>query len=81
MNKFYVSMTDRMMSGWGEAENKTNIFQVECSTEAETKKIVSAASKRNEMSNILVNQSIIESDENILVTNKKFDELGKIWTS
>jgi hypothetical protein len=30
INKYWVSMTDKFMSGWGMAENKINKLVIEC---------------------------------------------------
>jgi hypothetical protein len=32
MSKYYVTMTDSFMSGWGQAENKINKLVFECDT-------------------------------------------------
>ena len=46
---FYVTMTDKFMSGWGHAQNKTNKLIVECNTIDEAEQIERAALRRNEM--------------------------------
>ena len=46
---FYVTMTDKFMSGWGHAQNKTNKLIIECNTIDEAEQIERAARRRNEM--------------------------------
>jgi hypothetical protein len=56
--KYYVSMTDRFMSGWGMAENKTNKLVLECDTYQEAEIVYNNAIKRPEMKyiNICINK-------------------------
>ena len=37
MAQFYVSATDKLLSGWGEASRKTSKFVVACDTEDQVK--------------------------------------------
>lgn len=76
----FVSMRDNFMSGWGEAEGKSNVYQVECETQAQADQIKSAAAARSEMSRIKAHPHQRTSDRNTLVTDKRFSELGPIWT-
>ena len=46
---FYVTMTDKFMSGWGYAQNKTNKLIIECETFDKAAEIERAAKKRSEM--------------------------------
>ncbi len=46
---FYVTMTDKFMSGWGHAQNKTNKLIIECNTFDEAAQIERAARRRSEM--------------------------------
>jgi cell division protein FtsL len=46
---FYVTMTDKFMSGWGHAQNKTNKLIIECNTIDEAEQIERAARRRSEM--------------------------------
>jgi len=46
---FYVTMTDKFMSGWGHAQNKTNKLIIECNTIDEAAQIERAARRRSEM--------------------------------
>ena len=49
---FYVTMTDKFMSGWGLAEGKTNKLVIECETLAEAEIVESNARRRSEMKHI-----------------------------
>ncbi len=46
---FYVTMTDKFMSGWGHAQGKTNKLIIECNTVDEAEQIERAARRRSEM--------------------------------
>ena len=46
---FYVTMTDKFMSGWGHAQGRTNKLIIECNTIDEAEQIERAARLRNEM--------------------------------
>ena len=37
---YYVTMTDKFMSGWGRAEGKINKFVVECETREKAETIM-----------------------------------------
>lgn len=49
MNKFYVTMNDTFMSGWGHAEGKTNKLIIECETLEQVETVMENAENRNEM--------------------------------
>ena len=46
---FYVTMTDKFLSGWGYAKGRTNKLIVECNTIDEAAQIERAARQRAEM--------------------------------
>ena len=46
---FYVTMTDKFMSGWGHAQNRTNKLIIECDTIDQAEQIERTAHKRPEM--------------------------------
>lgn len=46
---FYVTMTDKFMSGWGHAQGRTNKLIIECNTIDEAEQIERTARKRPEM--------------------------------
>lgn len=49
---FYVTMTDKFMSGWGQAAGKTNKLVIECETLAEAEIVEANARRRSEMKHI-----------------------------
>lgn len=80
--KYYVTMTDQFMSGWGEAENKTNKFVIVCENYEQAKVIYENAKKRPEMKyiNIRTTKPRYYPKNNYVVSFRRFDELGEIWT-
>lgn len=50
--KYYVSMLDKFMSGWGPAEGKMNRLVIECDTVEEAQIVRDNARARSEMSGI-----------------------------
>jgi hypothetical protein len=78
--KFYVTMTDKFMSGWGEATNKTNKFIIICDSLEQAEKIERNAKKRSEMKyiNICINKP--RYGANVVESWRNFDDLGEVWT-
>jgi hypothetical protein len=76
---YYVTMTDKFMSGWGMAQNKTNKFIVECETYQEAETIERNAKKRNEMKYINICSKKPRYGKNVLESWKTFSQLGEIW--
>lgn len=58
MSKHWVTMTDRFMSGWGLADNKTNKLVIECDSYDEAEIVYNNALRRSEMKyiNICMNR-------------------------
>jgi hypothetical protein len=58
MTKYWVSMTDRFLSGWGSAEGKTNKLVIECDNYEEAEIVADNARRRSEMKyiNICLNK-------------------------
>jgi hypothetical protein len=56
--KYWVSMTDRFMSGWGMADHKTNKLVIECDSYEEAETVYNNALNRPEMKyvNICMNK-------------------------
>lgn len=77
--KIYVTMTDKFLSGWGMAQNKTNKFIVECENWEQAQTIERNAHRRSEMKyiNICINKP--RYGANVLESWKTFDELGGMW--
>ena len=49
MTKYWVSMTDKFMSGWGKAEHKINKYVLECDSYEEAEIVAENARHRSEM--------------------------------
>ncbi len=49
---FYVTMTDKFLSGWGLAKGKISKVVIECETLDMAKKIYKHVGERNEMKNV-----------------------------
>jgi len=49
MSKFYVTMTDKFMSGWGPARGKSNKLVISCDTLNEAEVVAENARARSEM--------------------------------
>ena len=78
--KYYVTMTDKFMSGWGMAANKTNKLVIECETWEQARAIELAACDRDEMVyvNICCNKPYYNK-KRFLVSERKFSDMGQIW--
>jgi hypothetical protein len=48
-HKWYVTMTDKFMSGWGQAQGKINKLVIECDTLSEAQTVENNANRRHEM--------------------------------
>jgi hypothetical protein len=77
---FYVTMTDKFMSGWGMAHGKKNKLIIECETIAQALQIERTAHKRSEMRYINIRTTKPYYGANILESWKKWEDLGEIWT-
>lgn len=49
MAKYYVTMTDSFLSGWGMAEGKTNKLVIECNNLQEAEIVANNARARSDM--------------------------------
>ena len=52
MKYYYVTMTDKFMSGWGQAENKINKLVISASTHDRAMNAYIKATKRNEIKHV-----------------------------
>jgi hypothetical protein len=77
---YYVTMTDKFMSGWGQAQNLTNKYRVACDTYEQAEQIERAAQDRDEMKyiNISTNKRSYPSSR-YLVTEKHYSDMGGPW--
>ena len=77
---FYVTMTDRFMSGWGKAEGRIAKFVVECETLEQAETIENNAKKREEMKYInITTKKPYYNVKKYITTTKSYEQLGKIW--
>lgn len=77
---FYVTMSDKFLSGWGKAEGKIAKFIVECETYNQAETIQNNARKRQEMKYINITTKKPYYNVNRYITTiKKYDNLGNIW--
>jgi hypothetical protein len=78
--KYYVTMTDRFMSGWGEARGKTNKYVVETNTLKQAQTVRRNAKKRPEMSYVNITDKKPRYDKRRYKTSRTtYKELGPIW--
>lgn len=80
MKKYYVTMTDKFMSGWGMAQGKTNKLIIECDNIDQAAQIERAALKRNEMRYVNIRTTKPKYGANVLESWKTWNDLGEIWT-
>lgn len=79
MTKFYVTMTDKFMSGWGMANNKINKLVFECDSLAEARKVEEYAETRSEMKYINIRDSKPYYSNNKYYTQYKTKEEYPRW--
>lgn len=79
--KYYVTMTDKFMSGWGKAEGKINKYIVECDNIDQACIIERNAHKRSEMKYINICCRLPRyNSSRYYCSQVKFEDLGEIWT-
>jgi len=77
---YYVTMTDKFMSGWGMAKNKTNKYVIECETLQEALTIERNAEKRSEMKYINRTRKMpYYTPSKYVVSLEKYQNLGEMW--
>lgn len=75
--RFYVSMTDRFMSGWGRAEGRINKLVFVCNSEEEVEIVSDNAHNRTDMKYIhTYNKKPYWSGKRYLVQYKTKDDYG-----
>lgn len=75
----YVRMTDRFMSGWGQASNKTNVLVIECENAAQAEAIEKAAHDRPEMRRISLCLNKPRSRSGVLYSWRQFGDMSGPW--
>lgn len=76
MEKWYVSMNDSFMSGWGRAKGLTNRLVIVCENRDQALMIVRAAEKRQEMKYINVSLCKPRERSHWLISWKSFEEMS-----
>lgn len=76
---FYVTMTDKFMSGWGMAQGKTNKMIVQCRTIDQAEQVERAAQRRPEMRYVNIRTTKPRYGANVLESWKTWDDLGPVW--
>ena len=79
---YFVTMTDRFMSGWGAADGKTAKYVVECDTIEQARQIERVAKyHREEMCYVHIanKEPRFYPLRRYQVTRKHWDDLGGVW--
>ena len=77
----FVRMTDKFLSGWGQAEGKTNVLVVVCDSQDQANQIEFAARGRSEMEKIATLDQFPPPKDGILYTCRHYNELTGSWKS
>ena len=78
--KYYVTMTDSFMSGWGGSQGRTNKFVIGTNDYNEAKRIEKNAKNRSEMKYVnLVTTKPNYNSRNYKVSFRYASQLGDIW--
>lgn len=76
---YFVRMTDKFMSGWGEAKGRTNVHVIQCDTLEQAETIERAANKRPEMLRVAITLTMPRARAGVVYTVKHWNDLGAIW--
>jgi hypothetical protein len=76
---FFVTMTDKFMSGWGCASGKINKFIIECDTLEQAEQIERAARRRPEMKYVNVCTRRPRYGSHVLQSLKTYADLSGSW--
>jgi hypothetical protein len=79
MAKFYVTMTDTFMSGWGMAQGKTNKLVFLCDNMKEAKTVEGNAMSRSDMKYVSIRSTAPYYDKNRYYTQFKDKEEYPKW--
>jgi len=78
--KWYVTMTDKFMGGWGMAQGKTNKLVIGCDTYDQAKRIARNAKLRNEMKYVnITSRKPYYNSRSVYVSYKDYRQLGSVW--
>ena len=76
---FYVTMTDKFMSGWGMASGKINKLIIECDTIAQAEQVERAGRCRPEMRYVNIRTTKPRYGADVVESWKTWADLGPIW--
>lgn len=77
---YWVTMTDKFMSGWGRAKDKTNKFVIACENYDDAYAIKQAADARSEMKYVNICwQKPYYNPKNYLTSSKTFEDMKGPW--
>ena len=76
---YFVTMTDKFMSGWGVANGKTNKMIIECDTFEQAEQIERAARRRSEMKYVNICVRRPRYGSHVLESFKKYADLSGPW--
>ena len=78
--KFYVTMTDKFLSGWGMAKGKINKFVVGVNTLEQAETIKRNAERRTDMKYInIISEKPYFNPKRFLTSYREFSQLGDFW--
>jgi hypothetical protein len=77
--KLWVTMTDKFLSGWGNAKGKTNKLIIECDSWEQANVISYNAKRRSEMRHVNICIRKPRYGSNVFESWKHYDDLGAIW--
>jgi hypothetical protein len=77
--KFYVTMTDKFMSGWGAAAGRTNKLIIECETFDQAEQVERAGQRRPEMRYVNIRTTKPRYGARVIESWKTWADLGPIW--
>lgn len=78
---YFVTMTDKFLSGWGGAQSRIAKYVVECDTLEQARHIERAANQRNEMIyvHLTAKPPRFYPKRRYQVTHKHWSDLGGVW--
>lgn len=79
MKKYYVTMTDKFLSGWGLAKNKISKIVIECDTLEEAQIVKENALNRSDMINVRICTRKPKYDEQHYVVAYETKETYPNW--
>lgn len=77
--QFYVTMTDKFMSGWGQAAGKTNKLVIGCDNYEQVRLIAKNAKTNNSFKFVNISSRKPYYKSNVYVSYKDFNDLSGYW--